>query len=180
MTSTPLEEIIIRHTTPEDLPAFRELRLKALKDHPTAYGSDYEEALLKPLSYWGGRLAVIEKEQAMFLAEHNGQLIGMTGIFRNMTKKNHHSASIISVYIRPEWRGKHIAEALIRTCLDWAIKHEVVIVKLAVVTSNASAIRSYERCGFKLYGTDPKALYIDGVYYDEHLMALEILHPKKE
>ena len=34
----------IRLLTPEDALSFRELRLRALKDHPDAFGSSYEEA----------------------------------------------------------------------------------------------------------------------------------------
>ena len=37
------DEIIIRHATSSDVDAFRELRLEALKNHPTAFGADYEE-----------------------------------------------------------------------------------------------------------------------------------------
>jgi RimJ/RimL family protein N-acetyltransferase len=42
---------------------------------------------------------------------------------------------------------------------------------LAVVTTNAAAISCYARCGFKVYGTEPQALYYDSVMYDELLMA---------
>lgn len=168
-----------RHTKPADLQVFRELRLEALKNHPSAFGSDYEETLLQPQSYWEKRLTFQAGEQALFFSEHRGQPMGMAGIVLNNSKKNHHSATIISVYVKPEWRGRRIAETLIHTCLGWAAEHGAVIVKLAVVADNLPAIRTYERCGFRIYGTEPKALYIDGIYYDEHLMAVEIPHPSK-
>jgi RimJ/RimL family protein N-acetyltransferase len=48
------------------------------------------------------------------------------------------------------------------------------LVKLAVVTTNASAIRCYIQCGFRVYGVEPQVIYYDGVYYDELLMSREV------
>ena len=174
MTTQLADEIIIRHATLADVNSFRELRLEALKNHPTAFGQDYTENLLQPQKYWEEKLTVKSEEQALFFAEQNGQLIGMTGIFRRLSKKSMHSASIWGVYVKPEWRGRHISEALAHSCLNWAKQQNVIVVKLGVLTNNFSAIRCYERCGFSTYGTEPKAISYDGVYYDEYLMAIEI------
>ncbi len=168
--------ITIRHTVPADVTSYRELRLEALRNHSTAFGSDYEENLQKPLSYWEERLNESAEAQAKFVAEQSGQLIGMAGIFRSMSKKSNHSADLVGVYVKPEWRGKNISEMLIRACLNWAAEKNITIVKLGVVTGNLPAIRAYERCGFKIYGTEPQALCYEGIYYDEHLMAIEIPH----
>jgi RimJ/RimL family protein N-acetyltransferase len=169
-----MDEIKIRHATLEDIASFRDLRLEALRNHPTAFGQDYNEIVLRPQTYWETTLTINSEEQALFFAEQNRQLIGMTGISRRMSKKSLHSAGIWGVYVKPEWRGYHISESLIQPCLGWAKQQNVVIVKLAVVTNNLSAIRCYERCGFIIYGKEPKALYHDGTYYDKYLMAIEI------
>lgn len=167
-------EIIIRHATLSDVDSFRELRLEALKNHPTAFGADYEESAARPNEHWQERLRVDKDHEALFFAEYEGQLIGMTGIFRGSSRKSQHDAAIWGVYVRPQWRRRHISEALIRSCLEWAKEQGLSIVKLAVVTTNQPAIRCYERCGFIRYGTEPKALCHDSVYYDEYLMAIEI------
>jgi RimJ/RimL family protein N-acetyltransferase len=98
----------------------------------------------------------------------------MTGIFRSLSRKNLHNATIWGVYVKPKWRGHQISEALIRSCLGWAKAHGVYIVKLAVATNNLQAVNCYARCGFTTYGTEPKAIYCDGIYYDEYLMAIEV------
>jgi RimJ/RimL family protein N-acetyltransferase len=113
-------------------------------------------------------------ERELFFAEQNGQLAGMAGIFRHPSKKSKHSADIWGVYVEPEWRGRHISEALINSCLSWAKQQNVVIVKLGVATHNLSAIHCYKRCGFTTYGREPKALHLDGTYYDEYLMSVDI------
>ena len=50
---------VVRKLTLEDLPAFRAVRLDALRLHPLAYGSSYEEEVEDPLGDYGvgvGRL----------------------------------------------------------------------------------------------------------------------------
>lgn len=169
------DDIIIRHAKFEDVEAFRELRLEALKNHPDAFGMDYFEAAAKGNDeYWAKRLQINAVEDALFFAEKDAQLIGMTGIHRSMAVKAKHAAMIWGVYVKLEWRGRHIAENLIQSCIEWAKAQSVVIVKLGVMTGNASAIRCYERCGFTTYGTEPKAICFNGVYYDEYLMSCDV------
>jgi RimJ/RimL family protein N-acetyltransferase len=168
------DAIKIRHAVLTDVDSFRELRLEAIKNHPTAFGQDYDENILRPQGYWGERLTINSAEQALFFAEYNEQLVGMTGIFRQLSKKSLHSAGVWGVYVKPEWRGRYISETLIQSCLNWAKQQNIVIVKLAVVTSNLSALHCYKRCGFTIYGKEPKALYVESKYYDEYLMSIEI------
>lgn len=174
MNTQSAEEIAIRHSVLTDVDSYRELRLEALKNHPTAFGADYAENLRKPPTYWLERLTIKSDEQALFFAEQNRQLISMTGIFRSLSSKSRHAATIWGVYVKPAWRGQRIAEALIRACLSWAEQQNIVIVKLAVITGNLSAIRCYERCGFTTYGTEPKAIRYKGAYHNEYLMSIEI------
>jgi RimJ/RimL family protein N-acetyltransferase len=64
-----------------------------------------------------------------------------------------------------------IAEGLIAGCIEWARSQGVKVVKLAVITTNAAAIRCYARCGFSVYGIEPQAICSAGASYDELLMA---------
>ena len=83
-------------------------------------------------------------------------------------------AVIWGVYVIPQYRGLHIAEALIEECIAWGRAHGVSIVKLGVITSNTPAIRCYIRCGFTVYGVNPQSNYYNGKYFDELLMAKPI------
>jgi RimJ/RimL family protein N-acetyltransferase len=78
------------------------------------------------------------------------------------------------VYVDPDWRGLHIAEVMINECITWSRDYRVIVLKLGVITTNASAIRCYTRSEFTVYGTDPKSNFHAGVYYDELMMAREI------
>jgi RimJ/RimL family protein N-acetyltransferase len=81
------------------------------------------------------------------------------------------------VYVAPAWRGLRIAAELIDSCIAWAREKEIVVVKLGVSATNEPAIRCYERCGFTTYGTEPRAILYEGVYYDELLMARALDDP---
>ena len=169
---TPRGPITIRPTCEADTVAYRELRLEALRTHPEAFGADYEESLARPIERWqqnvrdgaGTDLGVT------YVAEAAGGLVGMTGVYRDSGAKMRHCANIWGVYVRPDWRGLGIADQLIESCVAWVRARELRLAKLAVVTTNAAAIRCYVRCGFSVYGMDPEVIYHDGVYYDELLM----------
>lgn len=167
---TPRGTISIREALPSDVSQYREFRLGALQDSPTAFSADYQVNLNHPMSFWEGRLS-FDEHGIIFFATHENNLIGMTGIRRGESPKTKHSAGIWGVYVRPEWRGLHIAEALIEICIAWAKPCQVNIVKLGVTTTNTSAVRCYERCGFTIYGNEPRALLYEGNYYDDYLMS---------
>ena len=150
-------EILIREASPRDAIPFRELRLYALQDSPTAFSADYQKNLNHLPQYWEDMLTMYADESTMFLAVQENNLIGMTGISRGGSPKTRHSAMIWGVYVRPEWRGLHIGEELIGACFSWARARKIVTARLGVNASNASAIRCYERCGFIITGTEPGA-----------------------
>lgn len=172
--STPKGTIAVRRAGEQDAMAYRELRLEALRDHPEAYASDYESNADRPPSFWQDRLRgdQADMESATYWAVHGQEPVGIGGIVRDKRVKTQHSGTIVGVYVRPAWRGLHVAEALVMAGLDWAAAQELSIVKLAVVTTNVAAIRCYARCGFQVYGVEPQVLRLpDGSSYDELLMA---------
>ena len=169
--ATPQGSVLIRPTTEADATAYRELRLEALRLHPTAFASDYATDADKPAEFWLQRVRVQEGMDMRLVAEVGHQLVGTCGVFRTDRIKCQHNANIVGVYVQAAWRGTGVAEALLQGCIAWAKDHEVSIVKLGVSTNNAPAIKTYLKCGFSIYGVEPMALRVDGVDYDEFLMA---------
>lgn len=167
---TPKGKIITRDASFADADDFRELRLFALQDAPTAFSADLDVNKRHPKRFWEDRLKP-DLHGIIFFAEHEDHLIGMAGIRKGDSSKTKHSAGIWGVYVRPEWRGLHIAEWLMNMCFEWAKLRDVQIVKLAVTSTNESAIRLYERIGFTVYGTEPQGIFHDGEYYDEYWMS---------
>lgn len=172
--NTPRGKVIIRQSILADAAKFRELRLGALQDSPTAFSMDHEKASNQSIKHWEDLLRMDDQESTIFFAEHDGQLVGMTGIARGRSPKTRHSADVWGVYVAAQWRGLHIAEELVRCSLAWAKARNVVIARLGVTTINKPAIRCYERCGFKIYATESRALFHEGKYYDFHMMSISL------
>jgi RimJ/RimL family protein N-acetyltransferase len=174
--TTAKGDITIRPTRTGDAAAYRELRLQSLREHPEAFSADYDETLARPIDEWERRMArgAGGPHGVSYLAEAEGELVGMTGLLREDTAKLRHSAAIVSVYVRPDWRGYGLADALIEACVAWARELGVRVVKLGVVTTNTAAIRRYAHLGFSVYGVEPEMIHANGVYYDELLMVRRI------
>jgi ribosomal protein S18 acetylase RimI-like enzyme len=170
-------EIAIREAHPGDAVGFRELRLYALQESPTAFSADSQRNFHHPLEYWQDMLTMHPDESTIFLAEAENRIFGMTGVGRGGSPKTRHIATIWGVYVLPAWRGLHIAEELILACFNWARARKIVAAKLGVNATNTSAIRCYERCGFKVTGTEPRALYYDGHYHDFYMMHYALDNP---
>lgn len=166
------EEIIVRPSTAADAAALRELRLEALRSHPEAFSADYASTERESHGFWVERAAhgADDLEHAIMLAVAGADLVGMCGIRRNPSPKTRHGAVIWGVYVRPDWRGQRIVDRLLQGCLGWARRHQLQLVKLAVIVSSSAAIRSYSRNGFSVYGVEPAVICHDGRCYDELLM----------
>lgn len=156
----------IRRLSASDIGAYRAIRLEALTRHPEAYGTSAEA--------FAGRsdamVASMLETLAVFGAfDAAGQLMGIMAFGRDEGERETHRGWLMQVYVRPEARGSGCAAALIETVIAHA-RHAVIQLHLMVGTHNVPAIRLYQRAGFKTYGTDPRCLYVNGQYIDEHMM----------
>lgn len=144
---------------------FRQLRLKALHDHPEAFSADYQAHLEGSDAFWK-RYLDNDENASLYLAFHGSDLIGMTSVRLGSSPKIRHNAEILGVYLLPEWRGMGIASALINACCDWAKSSGAVVARLGVTAVDEPAIRCYKRCGFVITGRVPRGIRINGVYLD--------------
>jgi RimJ/RimL family protein N-acetyltransferase len=167
----------IRTLTIEDTDAYWSLRLRALRDHPAAYWSSYEEESLKSLDEVQESVRKLNPPQTFILgAWVDGQLVGITGFWQQEKRKVSHKGFIWGVYVAPEQRGKGIAKALMLQTLDLAAQNQdLEQVNLVVMATNVSAYRLYVTLGFEEFGRETRSLKVNGVYYDE-LHMVKFLH----
>jgi ribosomal protein S18 acetylase RimI-like enzyme len=78
------------------------------------------------------------------------------------------------MYVRPDARKTGIGRRLVEAIVDLA-RQRVELVQLTVVRDNEQARRLYASLGFLEYGVEKNALKQDGRYYDEVLMAKDLL-----
>jgi GNAT superfamily N-acetyltransferase len=109
----------IRRLTSSDSTSYQALRLAALRDSPSAFGSSYEEEKDFPPSIIEGRLAV-KPDGGIFGAFEGTSLVGLVALVRDKGRKREHKALILSMYVTPTARGKGTGRALLMEALALA------------------------------------------------------------
>lgn len=169
--------IIITTIPVDDWQKYRDLRLEALKDSPTAFASSYQDELPTPDEKWKERLqnALDEKTDFMLFAKSGEKLVGMAGAFRNQKIKVRHIATIYGVYVNPQFRSQGLGTKLLESLISKLKKHpQIVKIKISAVTKNSGALKLYQKLGFSVVGKYEKELFVDNHYYDENLMEMII------
>ena len=161
----------IRSVTREEAPAWRELRAEALKNHPAAFMSAYEDFILLDEETVAARIPPPGGADVLFGVYAAGVLSGCAGFLREVGLKERHKGYMWGVYLRPMLRGTGAGEALVAAVIDQASRH-VEILRSAVSTENLGARALYLRMGFHTYGIEPRALRTGGRDYDDELLAL--------
>lgn len=156
----------IRPLGPLDAAAYRDIRLEALTLHPEAFASAPEPFAALSLEDIRARLTQMDFFGA-FAAD--GRLVGIMAFDQGKGERQSHRGYLYQVYVRAEARGTGLARALLDAVLDHAGRL-VSQIHLGVAAHNQPAIRLYEKAGFRIYGTDPNYLYVNGRFIDEHLM----------
>lgn len=91
---------------------------------------------------------IAENKLALYVVgEVDGKVVGYVGIWL-IVDEGH----ITNVAVHPDWRRKHIGEAIIKTLIDVTESHGVVAHTLEVRASNIPAQKLYEKFGFMSVG----------------------------
>lgn len=111
-------------------------------------------------------------DRAFFVAEADGQLIGVLNVHCGKRRAVRHEATF-GISVCQEWRGRGVGTALMSALLAWA-RNTVWVrrVQLQVFARNTVAIRLYEKFGFQAEGCHRQAIYQNGQYLDKLTMAL--------
>jgi len=167
----------IRFLNSQDVIAYRDLRLHALKESPAAFCSSYEHEVCLPLTDFAARLRTHDDSTSGIFGafDENHRLIGMLGFSRENRPKRAHICSLWSMYVLCEFRSQGVGSAL----LDEAISHARRLstlrqIVLTVTASNLAACSLYKSRGFQLFGLERDALFIDGMYLDQKHLILTL------
>jgi ribosomal protein S18 acetylase RimI-like enzyme len=153
------------------------LRLRALRESPTAFSSSYEEEVGRTEAEMIARVTPAEDgSRRTFGAFVDGALGGIATFVRPMRPKLLHTSELVGMYVAPEHRRQRCGRALVEAVVAHArAQSGVVQIKLGVTATNEPAKGLYRACGFVRYGVEPNAIRVDGVYYDEELYALRLV-----
>jgi len=132
---------LVRATTIDDWQALREIRLQALRDAPDAFSSTHAREATLGEDEWHRR-ATRDGSFLAFLPEVCPAGLGGGYLAAPDT------VELISMFVRPQARGRGVGEAIIDAVVGWAIRKDASTVHLWVTETNKAARKLYERCGF--------------------------------
>jgi ribosomal protein S18 acetylase RimI-like enzyme len=156
---------------------YKALRLRALREHPDAFMETPEAFEARSVESIAERMRQSTEQGGFTLvAEIPGRgLVGTASLAVGSTPKDAHRGLIWGVYVAPQTRGIGIGQRLMREIIERASRSPSLRnLHLAVVRSNAGALRLYQSLGFTQYGLDIDALCVNGEFLSEVLMSIDL------
>jgi ribosomal protein S18 acetylase RimI-like enzyme len=137
----------IEAVTEDDWSVLREIRLRALADAPTSFGSTLarEQAFAEPA--WRERARGTATSR-LFVAWAGEASVGIAGVF----DEGDGSVQIVSVWVDPAHRRQGLARELTATALCFTAASGLAIARLWVTDGNTGARTLYEALGFTSTG----------------------------
>lgn len=176
MGHDPVAGCAIRRLTPMDAGAYRTLRLEALRLHPEAFSSDYAgESRMSAEDFAARMPSPPGGVFGGFIRNGSGELLaGTAGLVVQPREKLRHKGQLVGMYVAPPHRRGGMAAALVQHIIQQARTAGLHVLQLGVTRGNEPARRLYAQLGFRPYGVEQDALWVDGRFYDEELMALPL------
>lgn len=164
----------IQTLTPANVEVYQVLRLRALYDHPEAFGSAYEDEAAVALEKVAERL-VSAPERFTLGAWQDDALVGMAGFSRYMGRKTRHRGMVWGMYVAPEARRQGVGAALLAEIIQ-RVKQldDLEEIILAVTVGNPAARKIYLQAGFEPSHVEKRYIKLDDTYYDIEWMTLQI------
>lgn len=166
--------IEVRPLTAQDVEAYRVVRLAVLRSDPPAFVTTAAEFAARDLAGIAAQISPTENA-VTFGAFLTGELVGILTLARETRPSIRHRAGIYGVGVLGEARGQGAGDALMQAAIQHAQQwNGLTSLHLAVVETQHTARKLYERHGFKVWGTQPDAVQHAGRKYAEHWLIREL------
>lgn len=145
-----MDNIEIVSLTPNDWQLYRDLRLRALKEEPQAFGSTYEENAKHSDKFWKDRLidTLTKDTQWLVFAKSSETLVGMVGAF---VKDDPTVAHLIAMYVIPEFREAGVGKILMHALIEKVkLNQQIKKITLHVNEKQEVAFNLYKNFGFTI------------------------------
>ena len=146
-------DIIIRSAVSSDLPTLK-LFEQGIVEAERPYDSTLEA---DPISYYDIGEMIAARDTEVAVAELDGELIASGYIQKRRSLdyvSSEYHAYIGFLYVDPAYRGRGINKQILNYLFDWAQRHNLPEIHLAVYPENSPAVRAYVKAGFKPYLLD--------------------------
>ena len=105
-----------------------------------------------PVNYYDLRSMLTASHVHLVVGEFNEKIIasGYARIKKSKSYLKHDQHAYLGfMYVLPEYRGKGINKLILGHLKDWALSQGLTELRLEVYSENSSAIKAYEKFGFK-------------------------------
>ena len=138
--------------SPRLVQEYKTVRLRALKDSPTAFGSTYAKESAFSDSDWLRRVDSWNSQGGVcYLGMDAGAPCGIIAGYSD--KNDPPRLWVASMWVAPTHRRSGLGTMLMDAVKMWAHTLTVAELYLMVTSNNLAAIRFYERCRFTFTGT---------------------------
>jgi GNAT superfamily N-acetyltransferase len=126
----------------------RASRLRALKDAPDAFGESFEDAEVRPMTYWETltQSVTAPDRHVMFLACAEDAVHGCT--YGLLDRERGDGVRVGGMWVDPAQRRRGIGSALLQAVFGWARERQRPHIGLWAPTHHPGAIALYRRAGF--------------------------------
>ncbi|WP_353066737.1 GNAT family N-acetyltransferase [Tunturibacter psychrotolerans] len=147
--------VILHEITPALSASYKTVRLHALRDTPSAFGSTYAHESQFSEAEWHTRAANLCTPHSVgYLAYHQNEYCGIAAGFLN--KEVPQNAELVSMWVASTHRRTGTGKLLVDAIESWARLCAAHTLRLMVTNTNLAAISFYERLGFTATGrTEP-------------------------
>jgi GNAT superfamily N-acetyltransferase len=145
-------QIDVRRIQPDDWPELRVVRLAALADTPSAFGSTWATEAERSDDEWSDRArwASSGTDRITLLARQRNRVVGIAGGYREEIEAT--EVDLVSMWTAPDVRRTGLGRLLVGAVIDWAADTGASSVGLWVTRRNAPARLLYESMGFRETG----------------------------
>jgi RimJ/RimL family protein N-acetyltransferase len=167
-----LMSITTRALTTQDLETFRQIRLRALREHPDVYATSYGEAAARTERDW---IEILDgKGKCMFGLFDGDRLIGIAAVFTSREDPSGRTGLLAMDYIDPLYRDRRLSRLLYQARIDWAKQHPPFRrVVISHREGNEHSRRANQAFGFKLVDKREMA-WPDGTNAPEYMYELDL------
>ena len=165
----------IRPLGPADAPAYRAQRLRALRDHPEAFGRTPEE--VDAVEVWANTSArnptpTATSSSAPSTATRSpASPAAAASAPSSIATRRTSGACTSPPSIAAPVSARRLFVAAVTRARTWP---DLDSLWLNVTTTNHGARALYASCGFRTVGIKPRTLKVGDRYYDEELMMLDL------
>jgi GNAT superfamily N-acetyltransferase len=142
----------VRRIAKDDAALLKRVRLAALEEAPSAFGSTHAAESNRPDAEWEQRAAAGSEgsDRTTFVAAVDNEVVGLVGGYRE--EPSSATVELVSMWVAPHARKRGVGAALVDAVIGWAAATNATTIGLWVTRGNTPAERLYNSKGFVTTG----------------------------